>query len=253
MHSLRKIKDWKFDNKNPKALQSLWITRSSINEITSTIKTSASEFHMPLKVQNGANPSTAVYGDKTYSHKLEANRFKWEYFLTVPGEYTPFQHNFLCSTILNIEREWQMWGRPESRELEAPELAMSACIATLNLAASAQRLSAIWWVTIRHVSDWVRHTHLGDNTHYDHVVRVSTWSRVSIWVHIGYTRHFLTDIVSFNMDIDTQLIFARMPLHDSMVSPIYIWRIYECILYYDLSGYQTLSFLFQSRYTHWYI
>lgn len=46
-----------------------------------------------------------------------------------------------------------MWGRPESSELEAPELAMSACIATLNLAASAQRLSAIWWVAIRHVSD----------------------------------------------------------------------------------------------------
>lgn len=219
--------------------------------------TSASEFHIPLKVQNGAIPSTAVYGDKTYSHKIETNRFKWEYFLPLPGECTPFQHKLLCSTILNIEREWQMWGSPESSELEAPELAMSACIATLSLAASAQRLSAIWWVAIRHVSDWVRHTHVGGGEsltpHYDHVVRVSMWIRVSLGIYIGYTRHFLTDIVSFNMDIDTQLIFAHMPLHDSMVSPIYIWRIYKCILYYDLSGYQTLSFLFQSRYTHWYI
>lgn len=136
--------------------------------------TSTSQFHIPLKVQNGASPSIAVYGDKTYSHKIKRNRFKWENFLPIPGECIPFQHKLLCSTILNIEQEWQMWGRPESSELEAPELAMSACIATLNLAASAQQFSAIWWVTLRHVSYWVRHTHVGGgesliNILYDHV------------------------------------------------------------------------------------
>ena len=69
----------------------------------------------------------------------------------------------------------------------------------------------------------------------------STW--VSTGVHVQVPIIHPASITAFNIGIDSHMIFAQIPLQNSMISPLYLWTFYEYFQYHDPSEFNSKLFL----------